>query len=99
MLGPKLKKVLDECYGYTPGTTKNIKSKPKEMPDMDEVDDGSTRFVAGTKDFKIFNDVEHKGTVTGYDHKSRLYHILYVNDDTEDYYHNEVQDLRAEVVK
>ena len=45
LLGPKLKKAIDEYYGYTPGTTKNIKSKPTKMSDMDEVDDGSTRFV------------------------------------------------------
>ena len=90
LLGPKFKKAIDEYYGYTLGTTKNIKSKPERMQDMDEVDDGSTRFVADTKIFKIFNDVEYKGTVTGYDHKLSLYHILYENNNDEDFYHNKV---------
>ena len=39
---------------------------------MDEVDYDRTKFVVGTKIFKIFNDVEYKGTVTGCDHKLRL---------------------------
>ena len=37
--------------------------------------------------------------MTGYDHKKRLYHILYEDGDAEDYYHNDVQDLQAGVVK
>ena len=66
---------------------------------MADVDDDSDRFITGTKIFKVFNDVEYKGAVTGYDHKKRLYHILYEDGDAEDYYHNEVRDLRAGVVK
>ena len=85
-----MKKAIDEYNGYTPGTTKTIKSKPEELPDMADVDDDSTRFVTGTKVFKVFNDVEYKGVVAGYDHKTQLYHILYEDGDAEDYYHNEV---------
>ena len=66
---------------------------------MEDVDDNSTRVLVGTKVFKVFNDVEYKGTVTGYDPKTRLYHILYEDEDAEDFYHNEVRDLRAIVVK
>ena len=62
---------------------------------MDDVDDNTTRFPVGTKIFKVFNDVEYKGTVTGYDHKRKLYHILYEDGDAEDFYHNEVRDLCA----
>ena len=91
LLGNKLKKYIDEYNGYTPGTTKTIKSKPEESPDMADVEDDSTRFVTGTKVFKVVNDVEYKGAVTGYDHKTRLYHILYEDGDVEDYYHNEVE--------
>ena len=47
----------------------------------------------------MFNGVEYKCTVTGYDHMKGLYHILYKDGDTEDYYQNEIQDLRAGVVK
>ena len=99
LIGNKLKKAIDEFNGYTPGTTKTIKSKPEELPDMADVDDDSDRFITGTKVFKVFNDVEYKGTVTGYDHKKKLYHILYEDGDAEDYYHNEVRDLQAGVVK
>ena len=99
LLGNKLKKAINEYNGHTPGTTKTIKSKPEELPDMADVDDDSDRFITGTKVFKVFNDVEYKGTVTGYDHKKKLYHILYEDGDAEDYYHNEVRDLQAGVVK
>ena len=85
-----MKKAIDEYNGYTPGTTKTIKSKPEELLDMADIDDDSTRFLVGRKVFKVFNDVEYKGSVTGYDHKKRLYHILYEDGDTEDCYHNGV---------
>ena len=76
LLGNKLKKAIDEYNGYTPGLTKTIKSKPEELPNMADIDDDSTRFLVGTKVFKVFDDVKYKGAVTGYDHKKRLYHIL-----------------------
>ena len=69
LLGAKLKKDMDDYYGYTPGTTKHIKSKPVSDSDLKDVDDGTKRYEEGTKIFKIFNDVEYKGTVTGYDPK------------------------------
>ena len=40
--GAKLKKAMDDFYGYAPGTTKTIKSKPDKLPDMKDVDDAST---------------------------------------------------------
>ena len=61
LIGNKLKKAINEFNGYTPGTTKTIKSKPEELPDMADVNVDSTRFVTGTKVFKVFNDVEYKG--------------------------------------
>ena len=69
LLGNKLKKAIDEYNGYTPGTTKIIKSKPEELPDMADVDDDSTRFITSTKVVKAFNEVKYKGAVTGYDYK------------------------------
>ena len=57
---------------------------------MADVDDDSTRLLVGTKVFKVFNDVKYKGTVTGYDHTKQLYHILYEDCNTKDYYHNKV---------
>ena len=44
----KLKKAMDDFYGYAPGTTKMIKSKPDKLPDMKDVDDGSTQYPLGT---------------------------------------------------
>ena len=90
ILGNKLKKAINEYNGYIPETTKTIKFKPEELLVMEDVDDDSTIFLVGTKVFKVFKDVEYKGAVTGYDHKKQLYHILYKDDDVEDYNHNEV---------
>ena len=42
LLGNKLKKAINEYNGYTPGTTKTIKSKHEELPYMVDVDDDST---------------------------------------------------------
>ena len=41
-----------EYYGYTPGTTKTIKSKPVLDSDLSDVDDGTKRYDVGTKIFK-----------------------------------------------
>ena len=49
---------MDEFYGYAPGTTKTIKLKHKKLPDMKDVNDGSTRFLYGTYVYKVFNDIE-----------------------------------------
>ena len=59
---------------------------------MDAVDDGSTQFYVGTPVFKVFGKVEYRGEVTGYDPVNKLYHIVYDDDDTKEYYHNEVRD-------
>ena len=56
------------------------------------VDDGSTRYQVGAIVFKMFEKVEHCGTVSGYDPVNKLYCIFYADDDTEVYYHNQVQD-------
>ena len=48
---------------------------------------------------KVFNDVEYKWTVTGYDHKRKIYHILYEDGDTKDFYHNEVRVLCVGTIK
>ena len=88
--GKKLRHAIDDYHHFSPGTTKKIKSKHIEGPieDMDAVDDNSTRFHVGTPVFKIFGKVEHRGIVTGYDPVNKLYHIVYDDDDTEEYYHN-----------
>ena len=36
--GAKLKKAMDDFYGYAPGTTKTIKSKPDKLSYMKDVD-------------------------------------------------------------
>ena len=57
---------------------------------MFAVDDESTRFHVGTHVFKVFGKVEYQGSVTGFGSVSKLYHIVYDDDDTEEYYYNEV---------
>ena len=71
LLRAKFKKSNDNYYRHTPGATKTIKSKP--IPDLDskDVDDDTTRFLVGTKIFKVFNDVEYKEFFTGYGHKKK----------------------------
>ena len=71
-------------------------SKHLEEPadDMRDVDDNSTRFHLGTVVFKVFGRVEHKGEVTRYNPVTKLYQIVYDDNDTEQYYHNEVRDQK-----
>ena len=59
---------------------------------MNTVDDISTQSHVGTPVFKGFGKVKHQGKVTGYNPVTKLYHIVYDNDDTEEYYHNKVRD-------
>ena len=59
---------------------------------MDAVDDNSTRFQVGIVVFKVFKKVEHTGKVTGYNPVAKSYQIVYDDEDTEQYYHNEVGD-------
>ena len=94
-----MKKAIDDFYGYAPGTTKTIKSKPDKLPDMKDVDDGSERYGHGTIVYKVFNDIEYKGTVQGYDPHRKLYFIVYEDGDKEDYYHNEVKAYCEDNVK
>ena len=92
--GKKLRHDTNDYQDFSPGTTKKIKSKHLEEPSEDilPVDDGSTRFHVGTPVSKVFKKVEHQGSVKEYDLVNKLYHIVYNDDDTEEYYHNEVQD-------
>jgi hypothetical protein len=98
--GKKLKQAMDNYHHFSPGTTKKIKSNSiGESPDnLDTVDNGSTRYHVGTTVYKTFSDEEFKGKVTGYDSATKLYHILYEDEDTEDYYHNEVRDRQKPVL-
>ena len=93
LLGTKLKKDMDGYYRYTPGTTKTINWKLLLGSDLSDVDHRTERYDLETKIFKVFNDVEYKGTINGYDLKKKLYHILYEDGDTEDFYHNEVKNF------
>ena len=61
---------------------------------MADVDGNSTRFHVGTVVSKVFWKVEHRGRVTGYNLVTKLYQIVYDDDDTEQYYHNEMRDQR-----
>ena len=92
--GKKLCHAIDDYHHFTPGTMKKVKSKHVEEPadDMADVDDTSTRFHVGTVVFKVFGKVEDRGKVVGYDPVTKLYQIVYDDDDTEQYYHNEVRD-------
>ena len=92
--GKKLCHAIDDYHHFSPGTTKKVKSKHLEEPadDMSDVDNNSTHFHVGTPVFKVFGKVEHQGQVTEYDPVNKLYHIVYDDDDSKDYYHNEVRD-------
>ena len=92
--GKKLWHTIDDYHHFPTGTTKKVKSKHLEEPayDMRDVDDNSTRFHVDTIVFKVFGKVEHQGEVTRYDLVNMLYHIVYNDDDSEEYYHNEVRD-------
>ena len=94
--GKKIRHAIDNCHHFSQGTTKKIKSKHIEEPadDMDAVDNNSTRFHVGTVVLEVFGKVEHRGRVTGYNPVTKLYQIVYDDDDTEQYYHNEVRDQR-----
>ena len=99
--GKKLKLAIDDYHHFTPGTTKKIKSNHIDEPsdDLLAVDDGTARFHVGTIVYKVFGKIEFKGSVVGYDPVNKLYHIVYDDDDTEEYYHNEVRDQQARSLK
>ena len=92
--GKKLCHAIDDYHHSTPGTTKKVKFKHVEEPtdDIAYVDDSSTRFHVGTVVFKVFGKVEDRGKVVGYDPVTKLYQVVYDDDDTEKYYHKEVRD-------
>ena len=92
--GQKLRHAIDAYHHFTPGTTKKVNSKHTEEPtdDMVSVDDDSMCFHVGTVVFKVFGKVEHRGKVVGYDPVNKLYQIVYDDDNTEQYYHNEIRD-------
>ena len=94
-----MKKITDELYGYTSDTTKTIKSNAEKLPDMKDADDGSTRFPLETYVYKVFNNLEYRGKVQGHNPNITLYHIVYDDRDTENYYHNEVRNYCAKNVK
>ena len=77
--GAKLKKDMDDYYGYIPENTKTIKSEPLIDLDLKDVDDGTKQYDVSTNIFKVFNDIEYEKTLTCYDHRKKLYHILYEN--------------------
>ena len=83
-----------------PGTTKSIKQKPEDMneDEMKDVNDGTDCFPTGTKIYKVFNNIEYAGKVTGYDNKSKLYHIKYEDEDLEDFFHNKVKEHQNHTV-
>ena len=91
-----LKTNLIKSFGkhFYPGTTKKIKSKhlKESSKDILAINDGFTRYHVCTIVFKVFEKVEHQGTVSGYDPLNKLYQIIYDDNDTKIYYHNEVQD-------
>lgn len=76
LLGAKLKKAMDNYYGCIPRTTKNIKSISLLDLDLKDIDNGTKRYNVGTKIFKVFNDVQYKGTVTGYDHRKCIIYFM-----------------------
>ena len=90
--GKKSRRVVNEYHYCLPVTTEKIKSKHLEEPSKHilAVDDRSTRFHVGTTVFKVFRKNEHSGSVVGYNPINKLHHIIYDDDDTEEYYHNEV---------
>ena len=48
--------------------------------------------------FKVFRQNEHSGSIVGYNLVNKLYHIIYDDYDTEEYYHNEVRDQQKQII-
>lgn len=89
-----MKSAIDNYYDLAPGTTNSIKQKPDEVfaDKMNEVDNGGMHYPTGTKVYKVFNDIECAGEVTGYDQKPKFYHIKCEDGNLEDFFHYEVCD-------
>ena len=94
--GKKLCHAVNDYHYFSPETTRKIKSKHLKEPSKNilVVDDGPTRFHVGTLVFKVFGSVEHQGSIKGYDPVNKQSHIVYDDDNTEEYYYNEVRDQR-----
>ena len=101
--GTKLKKPMDDFNDYARGTTKKIKSSDfvRDEEDLKGVDGDpdEPRYKYGTKLYKVFNNVEYKGAVVSHDPTTKLYRILYDDEDTEEMYHNEVKLQHHSTVK
>ena len=82
---------MDNHCGHALSTTKIIKSKALPNLDLENINDRITRYLLGTQTFKVFNDVEYKDLVTGYNHKKKIYHMIYEDGDNKYFYHNEVK--------
>ena len=80
-VGKKLKHAIDDYHLLIPGMTKTIKSKVVHDEVNEELDDGSKRFGYNSKVFKVFNNVEYKGNVVGYNPKTKIYQIEYEDGD------------------
>ena len=90
--GTKLKRAIDDYNDLVPGTTKRVKSKDT-LDDGDistDLDDRTSRYPIGFNIYKVFDGVQHKGTISGYDSKHRLYQVEYQDGDSEEFYHNEI---------
>lgn len=83
--GKKIRHAIDNYHHFSPGTTKKIKSNYVEEPadDIADVDDDFIRFHIGTVAFKVLGKVEHRGKVTRYNPLTKLYQIVYDDDDTK----------------
>ena len=96
LLGAKLNKSMDCYYVYAPGTTKIINSKPLPDLDLEDVDDNCTGFPVSTKQkylmFSLMWKIKYLLLVMIIIQKN-IYHILYEDGDTEDFYYIEVRDL------
>ena len=65
--GSKLKRAIDDYQDLVPGTTKRIKSR-ENNDDGDvsiELDDRTSRYPIGFNIFKVFDGIQHKGTISG----------------------------------
>ena len=95
--GKKLKCAIDDYHYLTPGTTKRTKSKPAKYHGeciSTKLDDRYTCFKLGFQIYKVFGNKEYKGKIIWYDSNNRLYIVEYKDEDTEEFYHNEIHSHR-----
>lgn len=96
-----MKKAINDFHNFSTGTTKGIKSKPDTVNEELEILDApkEKRYDVGTKIFKVFYGTEYKGSVMGYNNHTKLYHIIYKDEDTKEMYHNEIKSFHSSNVK